>query len=352
MPKKSQLVGYCSAAASFAMLAYLLHRAGIFPVIQSVRLLGRGFLVLLLLAGIRQALRSIAWQQCVDPRASRQRFGDLFALRLLGESASDLSPAGPLVGETVKVWAVSKKIPAAFAVTSVVTENVIYCIGTALFVFVGFLAVLASAGHSDHLIRLSEAAVLSSMVAAILGTIVWRNGLPEKALRHIRKAHGVEALYSKYGRDISDWEAGITQFFQARRPLIMVLVAIEILANLTSFAETYLILKGVTAHASFFSAFVVEAANRGVLLVSSFIPVGFGVDEGATTATLHLLGRTLGEGVSVAAIRKIRSVMWDLLGLALTAHLIFARRARRGNSVFEPRRVEEPVEMATAEKAA
>lgn len=352
MPKKSQLVGYCSTAVGFALLGYLLHEAGVMSVIHSVRLLGRGFLVLLVFAGIRQGLRTIAWHRCVDPKAPRQQFRDLFALRLLGESASDLSPAGPLIGETVKVWALSKKIPATFAVASVVIENLIYCLGTALFVFFGFLTLLASAGTANRVVKISGAVGLFSMASVILGTIAWRNGFPEKAMRHMRNVHRLEALFSKYGRDISNWEAEIREFFRARRPLILALLAIEIAANLTSFGETYLILKGVTPHASLFNAFVVEAANRGVLLLTSFVPVGFGVDEGTTAATLHFLGRTLGEGVSVAAIRKIRSVVWDLLGLGLAARLIFVRSARRGNIVLEPRRIDKPVEIAIAEKAA
>jgi len=47
----------------------------------------------------------------------------------MGESATDLSPAGPILGETLKVWAVSKSIPARFGVTSVVIEDLTYSVG-------------------------------------------------------------------------------------------------------------------------------------------------------------------------------------------------------------------------------
>lgn len=87
----------------------------------------------------------------------------------------------------------------------------------------------------------------------------------------------------------------------------------------------------------------VESANRCAQLVASFVPFGLGVDEGTTTAVLHSLGRTLSEGVSVAAIRKIRSLFWDFVGLALAAHFMIAWRAqRRGTSLEASPRADLP----------
>jgi hypothetical protein len=98
---------------------------------------------------------------------------------------------------------------------------------------------------------------------------------------------------------------------------------------------------------------LVESANRCAQLVASFVPFGLGVDEGTTTATLHSLGRTLSEGVSVAAIRKIRSLFWDFVGLGLAAHFMIARRAKaRRTSLARNRRedVAQSLEIAMAER--
>jgi len=67
-----------------------------------------------------------------------------------GRSAADgrvsyrLVSGGPILGETLKVWAVSKSIPARFGVTSVVIEDLTYSVGTASFVLTGFLLLLVS----------------------------------------------------------------------------------------------------------------------------------------------------------------------------------------------------------------
>src|SRR5271169_5738296 len=125
MNRTSRYVSYFSAVASIILLGYLLRRAGLASVARSLRLMGAGFFVLLLLSGIRHGLRTIAWRCCVDPGARPQRFLKMFAFRLVGESVTDLSPAGPFLGESVKIWAVSKNISARFGVASVVIEDLV-----------------------------------------------------------------------------------------------------------------------------------------------------------------------------------------------------------------------------------
>src|SRR6266403_990493 len=252
MNRTSRFVSFISAVASIALLGYLLRRAGVSTVVQAIRLLGAGFLVLLLLSGIRHGLRAIAWRFCVDPGARPQRFWDLFILRLMGESVTDLSPAGPFLGESVKIWAVSKNISARFGVTSVVIEILLL--------------------------------VLASIVATIFGR---QSHLAGKLSLRIRKTARGQALIARYGQVVRSWETGIRGFFKTRRKLLLAVLSIDMAVNLISLAETYLILKGATAHASYLDAYLVESANRCAQLVASFVPFGLGVDEGTTTATLH-----------------------------------------------------------------
>jgi glycosyltransferase 2 family protein len=335
MIRTSRYVSLLAAAASIAFLAYLLHRAGMSTVIQAIRLLGAGFLVVVTLSGIRHFLRAVAWRWCVDPEAPSQRLVDLFTLRLIGESVTDLSPAGPLLGETVKAWGMSKNISARFGVTSVVIEDLIYSLGTGLFVIAGFLILLGSTAHKYHLAKPSGVVVLSVLATIVLAFAIKREHLLGEILLRIRKTSRGQALIARYGKAVRGWGIQISSFFRTRRKLLVAVVAIEIAVNAISFAETYLILHGATAHASLLNAYLVESANRCAQLVASFVPFGLGVDEGTTTAVLHSLGRTLSEGVSVAAIRKIRSLFWDFVGLALAAHFMIAWRAQRRRTSLE-----------------
>src|SRR5258705_5856356 len=129
MNQTSRCVSFLATVAGITLLGYLLRRAGVSTVVQAIRLMGAGFLVLLFLSGIRHGLRAIAWRCCMDPGAPPQRFLDLVALRLMGESATDLSPAGPILGESLKVWAVSKTIHDRVGIPWVVIEDHAYYLG-------------------------------------------------------------------------------------------------------------------------------------------------------------------------------------------------------------------------------
>ena len=353
MIRKSHYVSFLSAAAGVVLLGYLLRRAGVGTVVQAIRLLGAGFLALLILSGIRHYLRAIAWRCCVDPEARPQRLFDLVTLRLIGESATDLSPAGPFLGETVKIWALSKSISARFGVTSVVIEYLVYSAGTATFVLTGFLILLLSMARTHHLIKPSGANILLALATIILAIVVQQSHLLRKLFFQIRNSPLIQALFARHGQAIRSWEAGIWHFFRTRKKLFVGVLLIEILVNLISFGETYIILRGATAHASLLNAYLVESANRCAQLVASFVPFGVGVDEGTTAATLHSLGRTLSEGVSVAAIRKLRSLFWDFVGLGLAARFLIARRAKDRRTSLAAERIEDvaqSLEIATAER--
>ena len=57
---------------------------------------------------------------------------DLFGPRLVGEALDDLTPAGPLLGETAKIAVVSRLIPAQASASSVVIENLVYILAAVL----------------------------------------------------------------------------------------------------------------------------------------------------------------------------------------------------------------------------
>jgi hypothetical protein len=353
MSRTSRHASFFAAVAGIALLGYLLRRAGVSTVVQAIRLLGAGFLALLFLSGIRQCLRAIAWRCCVDPGAPPQRLLDLFALRLMGESVTDLSPAGPILGETIRVWAVSKTIPSRFGATSVVVEDLIYSLGTASFVLAGFLILLVSTARSQHLVELGGAPILLAPATMILAIVVQRSHLLGKLFLRMSNSARGQALLARYGQTLRVWEAGISEFFRSRRRAFLGVLLIDIVVNLISFGETYLILKSTTAHASLLTAYLVESANRCAQLVALFVPFGLGVDEGTTTATLQSLGRSLSEGVSVAAIRKIRSLFWDFVGLGVVAHFMIARRADRRNALLaldQTEGIPQTLEVATVER--
>ena len=128
--------------ASFALFVYVLQRSSPEAVLHNIRLLGWGFAFLILLSGARHLLRAVAWSYCNQTQGHRPGALDLFGPRLVGEALDDLTPAGPLLGETAKVAVVSRLIPGQAGASSVVIENLVYILAAVLFMLSGLVLAL------------------------------------------------------------------------------------------------------------------------------------------------------------------------------------------------------------------
>src|SRR5579872_1163161 len=131
-----------ASIASIALFVYVLQRSGPVLVFDKIRLLGWGFAFLILLSGARHLLRAVAWSYCVQTGGRRPSALDLFGPRLVGEALDDLTPAGPLLGQTAKLAVVSKLIPANAGASSVVIENLVYTLAAGLFMLSGLVLAL------------------------------------------------------------------------------------------------------------------------------------------------------------------------------------------------------------------
>jgi Lysylphosphatidylglycerol synthase TM region len=327
MKRASHYVSFLSLAGGLGLLAYVLHRAGVNTVVAAMRLMGSAFLTILVLSGLRHFLRTVAWRSSLDPGVPSPGFLNLLTIRLIAESATDLSPAGPLLGETIRAWAAAKTISSTVGVTSVLIEDLAYGLGTALFVLLGAFTIFASAIRRTP-VNVAVIAALLIVAALILFLILQQRQACQELAVRMRHNKYAQKFFDRHGRTIGDWVTGVRSFLQRRKKLLLAILLIEIAVNVISLAETALIVTMTTAHASLMTAYLIESANRGVQLISGFVPFGLGVDEATTAATLRSLGHSLQDGVSVAVVRKIRSIFWDLIGLGLAAHFAYTRRSQ------------------------
>ena len=330
MKRNLHYVRILAAVASVALFVYMLGRASTTTVLDKVRLLGWGFAFLIVLSGARQVLRTLAWHRCLEPDGPRPGLLDLFGLRLMGEAFNSLTPAGPLVGETAKVWAASRRMPAQSSISSVVIENLIYYIAAALFMLSAVVLVVLELAPS-HRFRWLAGGLVTSFLASML-LACWmvsrRTLLVGGILDRLRGLGFKWAFLERHEHGLRAMEMNIHDFFRTRRSLFLGLLALEFVTNFTGMGEAYLVLKATTAHTSVLAAYLVESTNRAVQLVFAFVPLGLGVDEGLAATTLRTLGYNASEGISLAIIRKIRTVFWVGVGLLLTARYSSARSGR------------------------
>jgi len=310
-----------ASIGSIALFVYVLQRSGPGAVLDKVRLLGWSFIVLILLSGIRHVLRAVAWSYCVQTERPRPTPLTLLWPRLMGEALDDLTPAGPLLGESAKVVVVSRLMPVQAGASSVVIENLVYALAAILFMLSGVVLALfkLAALHDFRWIGVALVICFLASTAIVWRIVSRRILLLGRTLDYLQRVRLRLAFLDRHQQSLRDVEHAIYDFFLTRRRLFLGVLAIEIATNFTGIGEAYLILKVTAAHTSLFAAYLVESASRAAQLAFSFVPLGIGIQEGAAAATLQAFGYAASEGVSLAIIRKIRSVFWVAVGLLLAA---------------------------------
>jgi hypothetical protein len=310
-----------ASIASIVLFIYVLQQTGPRAVLDKIRLVGWDFLVLMLLSGVRHVLRAVAWSYCVQTDGPRPGPLSLLGPRLMGDALNDLTPAGPLLGEPAKVAIVSELVPAQAGASSVVLENLIYVLAGLLFMLTGIVTVLAKLGTLQGFRWIGGGLVICFVAwMAMLWLIVTRRILLLGGALDYLKGAGLRwAFLERHQQRLRAMEQAIHDFFLTRKRVFLVVLAIEMATNFTGVAEAYLILKVTAAHASFSAAYLVESASRAVQFAFSFIPLGLGIQEGAAAATLQAVGYAASAGVSLAIIRKIRTVLWIGVGLLFAA---------------------------------
>ena len=320
--------------ASGALFAYVVVRAKPEVILDKIRLLGWGFVMLILLSGIRSVLRTLAWKYCVQTSGRHPKALDLFAPRLVGEALNDAMPLGPVLGETARVIGISRFIPAQDGASSVVIEDLTYGLAALTFMLSGIALGLFSLTTSRTFQWMAASLAIGLSVAAL--AIYWTTRrqilVLGRLLDYLTQAGVRWDFLERHESQVRAAERDICDFFRTHSRLFIFVFAVEFATNFTGVADTYLILKATAAHPSLLAAYLMEATSRAVRLTFSFIPFGLGVQEGTAAATLGALGYAASEGVSLAIIRKIRTLFWTALGLLLAARYSVPQSKRREHS--------------------
>jgi lysylphosphatidylglycerol synthase-like protein len=318
-----------AAVASVALFVWMVSRIRLVTIRDQLHLLGSGFILLILLSGARHLLRAVAWQRCISPEERNLGLLDLFGLRVIGEAIMDMTPGGPLVSEPAKVLAVSLYMPALASASSVLIENLIYGFAALLFILSGVTIAFFEVAALHGFRWIAAGVVLGLVIIPVLFlyTIISRKTPVLGAILDYLKNKELNwTLLKRYDEDLRLLEASLHNFFVERWGILFSVLAIEFATNFTGVAEGFLILKATTTHSSFLAAYLLESASRAVQFACAFVPFGLGVQEGAAALTLRGVGYNASEGVTLAIIRRIRTVFWAGIGLVLAGKLAVMRK--------------------------
>jgi hypothetical protein len=310
MARRRHLLTFAGAVAGSLLFAYAIQRAGVADILDGIRRVGWGLLAVIGLAGLRFVVRAECWRLCVPPstRLTRRQAVSAF---VAGDAVGSVTPLGLLASEPTKVFLTRHHLATRESVGSLALENLVYAASVVAMVGIGLLVLLATQPLPAAWWWVAVAA-LAALGAGAIGAV--------RVLRGTwREDRGARPWWRERLAGVRMAVLGFSATHTAR---LWRVFALDLLFHALAVAEVYVTLQwlvvaetGVTLA----QAIIFEALNRAVTVAFKFVPFRIGVDEALTGGLATVLAIDPAAGVALAVVRKIRSLFWGGVGLAIVA---------------------------------
>jgi len=315
--------------AGLVLFAYTIQHAGVQETLDRVRRMGiGGFLLIVMLGGIRLLVRSLAWVWCVEG-SPRLRLRGAFEASLIGEALGNLTPFGTFISEPSKAVLVRSQVPLRAALSGIAVENIFYVLTLNVVIGLGALTFLAYF-PLDPALREGSFAALAG-VALIVGialiVILSRSTPLSTTLRWVLRGWRQHEWQRHLVERVGTLETRIYSFYGRHRHILLPLLLLEATFHLAGVAEVYVTLSLIVTGApvTLLHALILESIGRVINIIFKFVPMRVGVDEGAAALVANVIGLGTATGVTLAIVRKARILCWTAVGVLLLA--------RRGLSI-------------------
>jgi len=319
--KKLARFGILFAVLGLLLFAYFVRRAGVPQIIDGIKRLGLGFLLILGISSIRQIARFLAWIRCFESPYSL-RFRDAFAARVMGDALGNIIPlASMAVSEPSKAAFVTNRVPLMASLSALALENIFYSLSVVLLIFSGTTALLLSFSLPKPLRYASLGALGVTLVIAPLGYLIirkqWKFLSGPMAFLAGRGVARVWLMEKGIPR-AQTLEDRIYGFYRRNRNRLISIFLLEVCFHLAGVSEIYVTLYFISSvPPTLLTAFILESVNRVINVVFKFVPLRTGIDEAGTGMLSKVLGFTTAIGVTLAIVRKARDIFWTAVGVAL-----------------------------------
>ena len=310
MTRRRLLVQIAAALVGALLFAYAIRSVGWSNVVDGIGRVGWGMVPILALAGLRFVIRAAAWRLCT-PRHARPSLRQAFAAYLSGDAVGNVTPLGLFASEPTKVFLIRHRLATREAAASLAADFVVYSISAVTMIVVGLTVLLAteplSVGWREIVVAVLAALAVGVFVALRMLAGTWKPERGERPPWRARLATLRESVLAlSAGHPTRLWRV----------------FALDLLFQAVAVLEVYVTLLWLLdAPPTIFQAVIFGALDRSINVAFKFVPLKLGVDETATSLMANLLGSpfTPATGVALALTRKVRSIAWVGVGLALIA---------------------------------
>ena len=308
-----------AALGGVILFAWSMQQAGTAAVVDGVKRVGGGIIVIIALGGVRALARTAAWRLCLDPE-DRLTLGSMLAAFLAGDAIGNVTPFGFLISEPLKIVMVRGRIAVKASVAALTLENLFYTATIVVMLVAGAAALLWSfpLPRPLQIVSVLVLIVTPLLMAIVAWIVATRRRVVSGAVEWLARRRLAASYLINRLPDIRETGDRIFGFVERRPRAVAPLILLEASYHVAAVAEIWFALGLITGvQPPVLTAIVLEAVNRTITTAFQFVPMWLGVDEAGTSMVTSAVSLGSAAGVSLALVRKARVVTWTAIGFVL-----------------------------------
>jgi len=307
--RRQRVFTLAAALGGIGLFTYSVREAGVQQILDGISRVGWGLLPILGLAGLRFVLRAEAWRLCT-PVKSRLTLRQALGAFLAGDALGNITPLGLFASEPTKVFLTRHQLATRESVSSLAIDNLVYALSVVAMIAAGLVTMLLTVPLPFEMQEWSIGSLVALTVACVGGVRLFT--------RRRKASAGGGPLWLER---LAKLRQSVMEFSAGHPARLWRAFALDVCFHAVAVCEAFLTLRWLLGDRSptFAEAMMFESLNRVITAAFKFVPLRVGVDEAASGAFASLVGVNPAAGVALAVIRKVRSLFWMGIGLALIA---------------------------------
>jgi hypothetical protein len=302
--RKTHLIAPVVAAVAFA---WVLAHVGLPTMMEQVKAMRVALPIVLALSLLRLFLQTTTWSASLKGEDVSVGIAKLIGVRLAAQSMGYLTVLGPVISEPMKIKLLGTSSEPT--ITATFLDDGVYWFTSALLAIAGIvsLPLVAVHGRTYHSIPavlvLGFAVVIIRRHTPILSSLVRTLGTRHPAW--LARAERIEASIREYRLNQPE--------------LVRRMFWIDAACQVLIASEVVVILRSLHLPIHFGAVLAIEGMTRALKMISGWIPARLGSDEGGAISAFALTGFSPLLGLSLALTRRMRDLLWALVGVVWLA---------------------------------
>jgi uncharacterized protein (TIRG00374 family) len=308
---------FFAALLGLGLLGYMVFRTGPGAVWKQVHAVGWGLVLIIVLGGFSQVIKTWAWRQTFACDTRALSWSRSFGAQLVSDAVGQLGFAGKLLGEGLRVSMLGSTVPLANGISSSVIDGGLHTFTAAVVTVFGISAtlLLAPLDGRSRVYALLLAALLIGLVVLAAVAVASRWQLMGNGARAIGRLPWFHNLVNSKLSVIDSAEHNLLTFYREEPTAFCASLMLNLLWHAMAVLEVYLILRFMGARIGVVGALALEGLTKVINLIGVLSPGNLGTYEGGNMLIVKMFGVTGTAGLTLALCRRARVIFWAGVGV-------------------------------------